>query len=80
MELGLEVKAFREVRYRCSSLGCRVRFDMIGRDYELEISEILLGVDPQDRGVIVWHHCVHVHGNIASSWVWGHGMVSHHSW
>ena len=46
MDLGLEVKAFREVRYRCSSLGCRVRVDLIGRDYELEISEILLMVDP----------------------------------
>ena len=29
----------------CSSLGCRVRVDLIGRDYELEISEILLMVD-----------------------------------
>ena len=46
MELGLEVKAFREVRYRCSSLGCRVRVDLIGRDYELQIFEILLVVDP----------------------------------
>ena len=34
MDLGLEVKAFREARYRCSSLGCRVRVDLIGRDYE----------------------------------------------
>ena len=34
LDLGLEVKAFREARYRCSSLGCRVRFDLIGRDYE----------------------------------------------
>ena len=46
MDLGLEVKAFREARYRCSSLGCRVRVDLIGRDYELEISKILLRVDP----------------------------------
>ena len=45
MELGLEVKAFREASYRCSSLGCGVRVDLIGRDYELEISEILLRVD-----------------------------------
>ena len=45
LDLGLEVKAFREARYRCSSIGCRVRFDLIGRDYELEISEILLMVD-----------------------------------
>ena len=34
LDLGLEVKAFREARYRCSSLGCRVRVDVIGRDYE----------------------------------------------
>ena len=46
MDLDLEVKAFRESTYRCSSLGCRVRVDLIGRDYEWEISEILLMVDP----------------------------------
>ena len=46
--LGLEVEAFREARCRCSSLGCEVRVDLIGRDYELEISEILLIVDPRD--------------------------------
>ena len=34
LDLGLEVKVFTEARYRCSSLGCRVRFDLIGRDYE----------------------------------------------
>ena len=34
LDLGLEVKAFRESMYRCSSLGCRVRVDLIGRDYE----------------------------------------------
>ena len=33
-DLGLEVKAFREAKYRCSSLGCRVRVDLIGRNYE----------------------------------------------
>ena len=43
-------------------------------------SKILLRVDPRDWGVTVWHHCVHVHGNIASSRVWVHGMVIHHSW
>ena len=46
LDLGLEVKAFREARYRCSSLGCRVRVDLISRDYECEISMILLMVDP----------------------------------
>ena len=51
--LGLEVEAFRETRCRCSSLGCGVRVDMIGRDYELEISKILLMVDPRDWGVTV---------------------------
>ena len=78
--LGLEVEAFRETRYGCSSLGCGVRVGMIGRDCELEISEILLMVDPWDWGVTVWHHCVHVHGNIALSRVWVHGMIIHHSW
>ena len=51
MDLGLEVKAFSESKYRCYSLGYRVRVDLIGRDYEFEIFEILLGVDPWDRGV-----------------------------
>ena len=46
MDLGLEVEAFREDRCGCSSLGCRVRVDLIGQDCELEISEILLMVDP----------------------------------
>ena len=47
-DLGLEVEAFREAEAMCgcSSLGCRVRVDLIGRDCELEISEILLMVDP----------------------------------
>ena len=52
-DLGLEVEAFREARCGCSSLGCGVRVDMIGRDCELEISEILLMVDPRDWGVTV---------------------------
>ena len=43
-DLGLEVEAFREAMCGCSSLGCRVRVDLIGRDCELEISEILLMV------------------------------------
>ena len=77
MDLDLEVKAFRETKYRCSSLGCRVRVDLIGRDCELEISKILLMVAPEG-GIalsLVW-----VHGDIASSRVWVHGMVIHHSW
>ena len=45
-DLGLEVEAFREAVCGCSSLGCKVRVDLIGRDCELEISEILLMVDP----------------------------------
>ena len=67
IDLGLEVEAFRETRCGCSSLGCRVRVDWIGRDYELEISKIMLRVDPRDWGVTVWHYCVHMHGDIASS-------------
>ena len=50
MGLGLEVETFREARCGCSSLGCRVRVDWIGRDCELEISKILLMVDPE-RGI-----------------------------
>ena len=42
---GLEVEAFREARCGCS-LGCGVRVDLIGRDCELEISEIFLMADP----------------------------------
>ena len=34
LDLGLEVKALRESRNRCSSLGRKVRIDLIGRDYE----------------------------------------------
>ena len=67
IESGLEVVAFREAMSGCSSLRCGVRVDLIGRDCELEISEILLMVDPRDWGVTVWHHCVHVQGNISSS-------------
>ena len=43
------------------------------------ISEILLIVDP-GVDVTVWHNSVRVHGNIASSRVWVHGTVIHHSW
>ena len=46
--LNLKVKAFREAMCGCSSLGCRVRVDRIGRDCELEISKILLMVDPRE--------------------------------
>ena len=80
IESGLEVKAFREAMCGCSSLGCRVRVGKMCRDRELEISEILLMVDPQDWGVKPWHHCLHVHGDITSSRVWVHGMDIHHSW
>ena len=47
IESGLEVEAFRDAMCGCSSLGCRVRVDLIGQDCELEISEILLMVDPR---------------------------------
>ena len=53
MDLGIEVEAFRETKCGCSSLGCRVRVDRIGQDCELEISKILLRVDPRDWGVTV---------------------------
>ena len=79
VDLSLEVEAFRETRCGCSSLGCRVRVDWRGQDCELEISKILLRVDPRDWGVTVWHYCVHVHEDIASSRVWLQDMVIHHS-
>ena len=44
--LGLDVEAFGEVMCGCSSLGSRVRVDLIGPNCESEISEILLMVDP----------------------------------
>ena len=50
-DLDLEVEAFREAMCGCSSIGCRLRVDLIGRDCELEISEILLMVDPRGG----WH-------------------------
>ena len=68
IDLDLEVEAFREVMCGCYSLGCRVRVDWIGRDCELEISKILLMVDPRGGRGIAW------------SRVWVHGMVIHHSW
>ena len=75
-DLGLEVEAFREARCGCSSLGCRVIVDLISRDCKLEIYEILLMVDPRGIASIqVW-----VHGDIALSRMWVHGMDIHHSW
>ena len=44
IDLGLEVKAFREMMGN-SSLGCRVRVGQMCRDRELGISVILLMVD-----------------------------------
>ena len=36
-------------------------------------------VDPRDWGVKARRHCIYMHGDIASSRVWVHGMVIHHS-
>ena len=44
-DLGLEVETFEEPLHVSSALGTRVNVDKICRDYELEISEILLTVD-----------------------------------
>ena len=74
IDLDLEVEAFREAMCGSSSLGCRVRIDLIGRDCELEIFEILLMVDPGGGGGGGGG------GGIASSRVWVHGTVIHHSW
>ena len=49
-DLDLEVEAFREAMCGCSSLECKVRVDRIGRDFELEISKIMLMVDPRGGG------------------------------
>ena len=43
--LGLALETLDEPLYVSSSLGTRVRIDQICRDYELEISGILLTVD-----------------------------------
>ena len=55
--LDLEVEAFREAKCGCSSLRCRVRVDLIGWDCKLEISEILLMVDPRGGSHRVWCGC-----------------------
>ena len=44
-DLGLEVETLEKLLYVNSPLGTRVSIDMICRDYELEISEILLTID-----------------------------------
>ena len=44
-ELGLEVGTLEKLLHVSSPLGTRVSFDMICRDYELEISEILHTMD-----------------------------------
>ena len=43
--LGLEVETFKKPIYMSSPLETRVSVDQICRDYELEISKILLTVD-----------------------------------
>ena len=80
MDLGVEVKAFREARYRCSSLGYRVRVDLIGRNYELEISEILLMVDLRNGlsqyGIIAFK-CTVISRRVGRGCI---VVVIHHSW
>ena len=44
-ELGLEVETLKKSLHMISPLATRVRVDQICRDYELEISGILLTVD-----------------------------------
>ena len=72
MDLGLKVKAFREARYGCSSLGGMARVDLIGRDWELEISEILIMVDPgiwvPQYGIIAFMCTVTLHNMGVSAW------------
>ena len=58
MDLGLEVKAFREARYRCYSLGCRERVDLIDQDYELRSPRFCswwtLGNEVSQYGIIAF--------------------------
>ena len=72
MDLGLEFKAFKEARYGCSSLGGSARVDLIGRDCELRISEILLMVDPRiwvpQYGIIAFMCTVTLHNMGVSAW------------
>ena len=44
-DLGLEVETLEKSLYVNSPLGTRVSIDLICRDYELEISGILLTID-----------------------------------
>ena len=58
IDLGLEVEAFGEAICGCSSLGCRVRVDLIGQGCESMITRILLigdlrVVDISDLDVIL---------------------------
>ena len=57
-DLDLEVEAFREAMCGCSSLGRRVRVYRIGREFELEISKILLMVDPRGGSHRVECECI----------------------
>ena len=72
MDLGLEVEASREARYGCSSSEGRARVDLIGRDCELEISEIFLMVDPgiwvPQYGIIAFMCTVTLHNMGVSAW------------
>ena len=77
-DFDLEVEAFREAMCGCSSLRCRVRVDRIGRDCELEISKILLMVDPRGGSHRVECGCKVTSRRVGGGWV--HGMVIHHSW
>ena len=75
MDLGLEVETFREARCGCSSLGGRVRVDRIGRDCELEISKILLMVDPEGEITLsrVWCTRHHVMSGVGAQY--GHSPL-----
>ena len=53
--LGLEVETLEEPLHVSSPLGIRVRIDKIFRDYELEISGILLTVDLRVMDISEFH-------------------------
>ena len=49
-ELGLKVETLEKLLHVSSPLGTKVSVDLICRDCELEIFEILLTVDPKGHG------------------------------
>ena len=58
--LGLEVDTLEELFHVSSSLRTKVTIDQICRDYELEISGILLTVDLRVMDILNFHVILHM--------------------